>query len=190
MRIVVVGTPGAGKTTTAKTIAAELGLPHVELDSLHWEPGWQALTKTNPVEFTRRVSAAVSADAWVVDGNYDAVRKLVWSRATHLIWLDYDRSVIMFRVIKRSMVRAIGQTELWAGNKEDWRHWFRPSHPIIWAWTTWRKRRSQFEELLAREEYRHLVVLRLRRPREAAGVVDELRAAGSSTRFAQPGRRE
>ncbi len=32
MRIVVVGTPGAGKTTAAKTIAAALGLSHIELD--------------------------------------------------------------------------------------------------------------------------------------------------------------
>jgi hypothetical protein len=100
MRIAVVGTPGAGKTTAAKTMAAAPGLPHIELDSIHWEPGWQALTKADPDEFTRRVSAAVAPDAWVVDGNYGAVRRLVWRRATHLIWLDYDRPVIMYRVIK------------------------------------------------------------------------------------------
>jgi adenylate kinase family enzyme len=71
MRIAVVGTPGAGKTTAAKTMAAALGLPHIELDSIHWEPGWRALTKADPDEFTRRVSAAVAPDAWVVDGNSD-----------------------------------------------------------------------------------------------------------------------
>jgi adenylate kinase family enzyme len=175
MRIMVVGTSGAGKTTMAKRIAFEFGLPHIELDSLHWEPGWQALTQTNPGEFIRRVGAAVSAEAWILDGNYGAVRKLVWSRATHLIWLDYSRSVIMYRVIKRSIVRAVNQTELWAGNRENWRRWLRPSHPITWAWTTWRRRRLQFEELLQGAEYKDLVVLRIRRPREAAKVVDELR---------------
>ena len=177
MRMMVVGTSGAGKTTMAKTIASELCLPHIELDSLHWGPGWQPLTQTNPAEFTRRVSAAVSAEAWVLDGNYGVVRELVWRRATHVIWLDYDRSVIMYRVIKRSIVRAVNQTELWAGNKENWRSWFRPSHPITWAWTTWRRRRKQLEELLECEEYKHLAVLRCRRPREAARVVDELRTA-------------
>jgi CRP-like cAMP-binding protein len=111
----------------------------------------------------------------VADGNYEAVRQLVWSRATDLIWLDYDRPVIMYRVIKRSLVRAVTRTELWAGNKEDWRNWLRPSHPITWAWTTWRQRRAHYEELLAREECRHLRVLRLRRPREAEGLVDALR---------------
>jgi hypothetical protein len=34
-------------------------------------------------EFVRRVSVATSAEAWIVDGNYGAVRCLVRSRATH-----------------------------------------------------------------------------------------------------------
>ena len=36
MRIVVVGTSGAGKTTLARRIAALLVLPHIELDVLIW----------------------------------------------------------------------------------------------------------------------------------------------------------
>jgi len=33
MRIVVIGTSGAGKSTFARRIAARLGLPHIELGS-------------------------------------------------------------------------------------------------------------------------------------------------------------
>jgi adenylate kinase family enzyme len=134
-------------------------------------------THTNPGEFIRRVSVAVSAEAWVLDGNYGVVRKLVWSRGTHLIWLDYSRSVIMYRVIKRSIVRAVNQTELWAGNRENWGRWLRPSHPITWAWTTWRRRRLQFEDLLQCAEYKNLVVLRIHQPRDATKVLDELRGS-------------
>ena len=36
MRIVVVGTSGAGKTTLARRIAALLKLPHIELDAINW----------------------------------------------------------------------------------------------------------------------------------------------------------
>jgi adenylate kinase family enzyme len=113
MRVVVVGTSGAGKTVMAKSIASALNLACIELDRLHWEPHWEALTKTNPDEFVRRVSAAISADAWVSDGNYGVVRNLIWRRATHLVWLDYDRVVVMYRVIKRSIARALDQEELW-----------------------------------------------------------------------------
>jgi ATPase family associated with various cellular activities (AAA) len=70
MRIVVVGTSGAGKTMMAKSIASMLDLPCIELDSLNWASNWQDLSKTNPDEFTQKVRDAISADAWVSDGNY------------------------------------------------------------------------------------------------------------------------
>jgi adenylate kinase family enzyme len=174
MRIVVVGTAGAGKTTLARRIAALLGVPHIELDAINWQSGWRDLTRHDPEEFVRRVAGAIGAEAWVVDGNYGPVRDIVWQRATHLVWLDYERPVIMARVISRSLVRAILRTELWAGNRERWRQMLRPSHPIRWAWSTWDRRRRETAERLARREYARLVVLRLRRPREVQRAVDVL----------------
>jgi adenylate kinase family enzyme len=175
MRVVVVGTSGTGKTTMAKSIASALVLPCIELDSLNWASNWQDLSKTNPDEFAQKVRDAISADAWVSDGNYAVTRDLIWRRATHLVWLDYSRAVVMYRVIKRSITRAFDQKELWAGNREDWRRWVRPSHPIRWAWSTWKDRRSRFDDLLNGAQYSHLVVLRLRTPRDAASVVSQLK---------------
>jgi len=87
--------------------------------------------------------------------------------------------VIMARVISRSLIRAILRTELWAGNRERWRHMLRPSHPIRWAWSTWDRRRRETAELLAQRECAHLVVLRLRRPREVESAVNRLIEAAS-----------
>jgi hypothetical protein len=130
MRIVVVGTSGAGKTTLARAIAARLELPHIELDAVNWQSGWRDLSRHDPEEFVRRVSAAIEAEAWVLDGNYGPVRDRVWPRATHLVWLDYQRPVVMARVIRRSLVRVVLRTELWAGtgNRERWQRMLRPSH--------------------------------------------------------------
>jgi len=179
MRIVVVGTSGAGKTTLARRIAALLELRYIELDAINWQSGWRDLTRHDPEEFVRRVSEAIEAEAWVVDGNYGPVRERVWQCATHLVWLDYERPVIMARVISRSLIRAILRTELWAGNREQWRHMLRPSHPIRWAWSTWDRRRRETAELLAQRECEHLVVLRLRRPREVESAVNRLIEAAS-----------
>jgi adenylate kinase family enzyme len=180
MRIVVVGTPGSGKTTIAAKIAAAFDLTNVELDAIRWGPQWQALSATNPDEFVRRVAAAISGDEWVVDGNYGVIRDMAWRRATHLVWLDYERPIIMYRVIKRSFDRAFTGTVLWAGNTENWRNWFRPSHPIPWAWTTWRQRRAEYAELVSRPEYQHLAVLRLRRPKDAETVIEQIKMNAAS----------
>src|SRR5262249_32383063 len=114
MQIVVVGTSGAAKTTLARRIAKLLELPHIELDAINWQPVGRDLTRHDPAGFVRRVAEAIQSEAWVVDGNYGSVRELVWRRASRLIWLDYDRPVIMARVICRTLFRATLRTELWA----------------------------------------------------------------------------
>jgi adenylate kinase family enzyme len=167
MRVVVIGTSGCGKTTLAQRIAARLELPHIELDAINWQPD-------DPNEFVRRVTAAIAIDGWVVDGNYGPIRDLVWRRATHLVWLDYQRHVIMRRVIRRSLWRVILRTPLWAGNREQWRLLLRPSHPIRWAWSTWARRRQDTEQRLADDRYAGLVILRLRHPEQADGAIETL----------------
>ena len=173
MRIVITGTSGAGKTTLARTIATRLALPHIELDAINWQAGWRDLVRHDLPEFVRRVTEAAAADQWVADGNYGPVRDVLWRRATHLVWLDYERPVIMRRVIARSLCRVVTRTELWpgTGNRERWWYLLQASHPIRWAWDTWLRRRIETEERLAHPEVAHLLVFRLRHPREANGIL-------------------
>ncbi|MXP63183.1 adenylate kinase [Roseomonas sp. M0104] len=173
MRVVVIGISGAGKSTLARALAEGLDAPHVELDALHWDAGW---TPAAPDVFAARVAAATAGPAWVVDGNYSAVRPFLWGGATHLVWLDYERLPIMLRVVRRSVSRALGRQELWNGNREDWRSWWRASHPIRWAWSQWRGRRASLEAVLEGGAHGHLRVLRLRHPREADEAIGALLA--------------
>lgn len=176
MRIAVVGSSGSGKSTLARRLGETLSLPHIELDAINWQAGWRDLNTHDPDEFIRRVGEAIAVEAWVSDGNYGLVRDAVWSRATHLVWLDYERKVIMPRLVRRSVVRAVDRRELWpgTGNRETVAKWLDKDHPLRWAWDTWARRRAQYEARLEDPRFAHLQVHRLRHPREAKGLAGRL----------------
>ena len=48
-RILVIGIPGAGKSTFSRKLAARTGLPLIQLDREFWQPGW----KMTPLETWR-----------------------------------------------------------------------------------------------------------------------------------------
>lgn len=157
-RIVVVGTSGSGKTTLARQLGALLSIPAVELDALHWEPHW---TSASLPVLRERVEAALSRDAWVVDGNYSKVRDLTWERADTIIWLDYSLWAIMARLIPRTFRRAFSREELWNGNRESLTTaLFSKDSILLWALQTYRKNRRVYTDLTSRPEYAHLNVVR------------------------------
>ena len=176
MRIAVVGSSGSGKTTLARRLERRLGLPRIELDAVNWQANWVDLNSTDPDEFIRRVEGLIAGERWVCDGNYGKVRLRVWARATHLIWLDYERSVIMPQLFRRSLLRALDRRELWpgTGNRETFAKWLDKEHPLRWAWDTHARRRAQYEALLAEPGLAHLAVHRVRHPRDLDAVVAAL----------------
>lgn len=164
-RIRVVGTSGSGKTTLARRLAARLGIPHIELDALHWEPGW---TMAEPDVFGDRIAKASSSTSWVMDGNYSStsVRVVPWGAVDTLIFLDYSLPVILKRIIMRSLRRAVTGVELWNGNRERWQDMFSRDSIILWSLTTYRRRRRQYRVLLNNPEVAHLTIIHLHSPRE------------------------
>ena len=116
MRVVVVGKSGAGKSTFAQALANAIGAPCVELDALYWGPAWTAVP---PAQFEAAVLAATSGERWVVEGNYAAVRDLLWPRATHVVWLNHSRPRVFSRVLWRTLSRGLLRTRLSHGNRES-----------------------------------------------------------------------
>lgn len=166
-KIAVVGTTGTGKTTLAKQLAKQYGVIHVELDSLYWQADWK------PIEgekFRNLVAEAVVHDRWVADGNYRAVRDIVWTKADIIVWLDYSLPLILWRLFRRYTAR-IGKRELlWGVNRETIRKtFFRRDSLFIYAVKTNSSRRREYSELFRSFEYRHATVFHLTSP----GKTDE-----------------
>jgi adenylate kinase family enzyme len=162
-RIVVVGVTCSGKTTLARQLAAHLGCPHVDLDALHWEAGWQAAPLT---VFRERVAGELDRVAWVVDGNYSKVRDLVWPLADMLVWLDYALPLALWRLVRRTARRIVTREVLWNGNRETVRALLGRDSLLAWLVKSYFKMRRGYPLLLARPEYAHLTVVRLRSPGE------------------------
>jgi adenylate kinase family enzyme len=162
-------------------VGARLGVPIMELDALNWGPNWLNRSRDDIPEFSRRAREAVVGDSWVTDGNYKVIRPIIMDRATHLIWLDYGRFTIMTRVIRRSFSRAIRNSELWpgTGNREDFRRWLDPEHPIRWAWDTMAGLRVRYAEQFASNDWPDIERIRCRHPSEAEAWLNSLPAPQS-----------
>jgi len=170
-RVSVVGTIGSGKTTLARKTSRLLSAPHIELDSLHWEPNW--VEAPNDL-FRERVRRSLQGNSWVVDGNYHQVRDIVWSRADTVVWLDYPFTTIIGRLARRTLRRILTHEKLWNGNQEHVRGLFTRDSVFLWAIRTYRRRRRQYPVLFSKTENAHLAIVRLRSPQEAAEFLSSL----------------
>lgn len=165
-RIVVVGSSGAGKTTTAETISQKLGIPHVEMDALHWLPDWQ---ETELLEFREKISQALAGPAWVVDGNYAKVRDISWTRADTLVWLDLPLPLVLRRLANRTFRRWITRETLWSGNRETLKGAiFSKDSLFLWMLKSRRRHRREYPQLVKEPQYAHLKVIHL----TSAAMVD------------------
>ena len=164
LRVSVVGTSGAGKSTFASSLARALGAVFLELDSLQHQAGWKPLPTE---EFRAAVSGVVAGEQWVIDGNYSRVQDLVWARADTVVWLDLPRRLVMRRIIWRTLRRVGGRAELWNGNRERWQNFFsldKEDSVIAWAWQTYASNRERYEAAMADPLHAHLRFIRLRSP--------------------------
>jgi energy-coupling factor transporter ATP-binding protein EcfA2 len=164
-RIVIVGRTGSGKTTLAKQLAAALGVPHVELDSLYFAPDFS----TAPLSLLRdRTMAAISGDRWVTDGNKRAVRDLVWPRADTIIWLDYPVYLSVWRLAKRARTRtsALSAQAAQTGRRTELpKQMLAAARGVITALKSHRGQRREYPRVFAQPANQHLAVARLRSPR-------------------------
>jgi adenylate kinase family enzyme len=152
-------------------VAGRLGVPCVELDSVFHQADWEPLPEE---EFRARVSEVAARDGWVIDGNYGAVRPLVWARADTVIWLDLPRRTVTRQIVLRTIRRVLTGAELWNGNKEPWTNLFsvNPEKSIIaWSWSKHAVYRARYAAAPDDPANAHLTFVRLRSHAEAERFV-------------------
>jgi len=97
-KILIIGICGAGKTTLAKSLAEKLNLPLIHLDKHFWKSGWVESSKQ---EWREKVEELCKQDSWIMDGNFGGTFDIRFPAADAIIFLDYSRSLAIYRTIKR-----------------------------------------------------------------------------------------
>ena len=97
-RVLIIGSPGAGKSTLATELAKRTGLPLIHLDQQYWRSGW---VETDKAEWCDRVARLTAGERWVMDGNYGGTLTLRLRRADTVIDLDLPTWLCLWRVVRR-----------------------------------------------------------------------------------------
>lgn len=89
-KVIVIGSPGAGKSYFSKKLALATKIELFHMDNLYWHADRTHITHE---ELVRKLQAIMSADAWIIDGNYISTLELRMKEADTIFYLDYPTEV-------------------------------------------------------------------------------------------------
>lgn len=92
LKVVVIGSPGAGKSTFARRLRDVTGLPLYYLDML-WHKSDQ--TTISREEFDTRLKELVKRESWIIDGNYQRTLELRLRECDTIFLMDVPVDVCL-----------------------------------------------------------------------------------------------
>jgi hypothetical protein len=154
-RVVIIGCAGSGKSTLARQLADRTGLLLVERDALG-EEGSPA--------YVSALAEMAAEPRWILDGAPYYAEDSVYSAADTVVFLDYCRALVMWRVLRRTAAVELRRRPAGAHRPLGVAAVRDREHPIRWAWSSHAERHEEGLTLTARPGLAHLRVLRFTRP--------------------------
>ena len=84
-KIIVIGSPGSGKSTFARKLRDKTGLPLYYLDMIFHNPDRTTVSRE---EFDLRLSEILNSGQWIIDGNYQRTLPLRFEKCTEVFLFD------------------------------------------------------------------------------------------------------
>lgn len=173
----IIGQPGAGKSTMARAIGEIAHLPVFHMDHVNWMPGWRARDADAKAAMVAEIHAL---DRWVFEGGHSRSWPDRLARADTLIWLDLPVATRAARILRR-WVDNRGRTR--ADLPDDCPERLDPEF-LRYVWATRRSGWARAADLYARARPGQRTV-HLRSGRAARGWLHALRFAVRHRRLDQ-----
>lgn len=91
-KIIVIGCPGAGKSTFSRALRDKTGLPLYYLDMLWHKPDKTTVTTD---EFDIKLAEILKQDKWIIDGNYNRTLEMRLKDCDTVFLLDLPTDVCL-----------------------------------------------------------------------------------------------
>lgn len=165
-RVMVIGSPGSGKSTLSQHLGRHYKLPVIHLDKHYWLANW---TPRDNDSFDQMLEQFASQEQWVIDGNYSRTMDIRLKRAEQVIWLDMPTWLCLYRVFKR---RLIYHKKSRPDMNEECQEKLDLAF-LKWVWN-YRKRSRPATIQKLREGSAHTEVIILKSKAEVAAYIDSL----------------
>ena len=119
-KIVVIGCPGAGKSTFARRLREMTGLPLYYLDQI-----WHKADRTtvSKEEFDAKLREIIRQDSWIIDGNYLRTMENRLEACDTVYFLDYPLEICLEGA--KARIGTVREDMPWVETEfdEEFRQW-------------------------------------------------------------------
>ncbi len=99
-KILIIGSPGAGKSTFANKLGKILNREIIHLDKLYYKTGWMRVPKNEWAEIIKNL---VLREEWIMDGNYRGTLDIRLQTSDTVILFNFNRFLCLYSAFTRSL---------------------------------------------------------------------------------------
>lgn len=119
-KAIIIGCPGAGKSTFGRKLAAKTGLPLYYLDMIWHKPD---RTTASREEFDEKLEELLATDEWIIDGNYQRTLLRRLDECDTVFFFDLPNDICLSGAIER--LGKVREDMPWHDDEldDDFREW-------------------------------------------------------------------